>query len=136
MTARLARSLAAVLLLTGGVVHYNLWKSGYRHIPRIGPLFMANFAASVALAAAVVVSRRATVAFAGIALAAGSLTALVLSRTTGVLGFTETIWTGQAVQTLASEIGAIVALGVALTLQLRSTARAHRVLALHPAVTH
>ncbi len=127
MTARLTRLLAAALLLTGGIAHYNLWKSGYRHVPKIGTLFLANFVASIALAAAVMLSRRAIVASAGIAFAAGSLAALVLSRTVGVFGFTETIWTPQAIKTLASEIGAILTLGVALTMQLRATRKApHR----------
>src|SRR5581483_9092518 len=75
MTVRLTRLLAAVLLLAGGIVHYNLWKSGYRHVPTIGTLFLANFVASIALAAAVMLSRRAIVASAGIAFAAGSLAA-------------------------------------------------------------
>jgi hypothetical protein len=120
MTAHLTRSLAAVLLLAGGAVHLNLWNSGYRHIPKIGPLFMANFVGSIALAAAVLTSRRASVAFAGMAFAAGSLAALVLSRTVGVFGFTETIWTTQAVKTLATEVGAIVALGTVLIMQRRT----------------
>jgi hypothetical protein len=120
MTARLTRSLAAVLLLAGGMVHYDLWRNGYRHIPTIGLLFMANFVGSIALAVAVTVSRRVTVAFAGIAFAAGSLAALLLSRTVGVFGFTETIWTTQAVRTLLSEVGAILTLAVAATMQIRS----------------
>jgi 4-amino-4-deoxy-L-arabinose transferase-like glycosyltransferase len=119
MAIRLPRLLAAVFLLVGGVMHYNLWSSGYRFIPTIGPLFIANFVGSVALAAAVMVSRRATVALAGIIFATGSLTALVLSRTVGVFGFTEPVWTTEALQILASEIGAIVALGIALTVQIR-----------------
>src|SRR5436305_648681 len=113
MTARLTRSLAAVLLVAGGVIHYHLWEEGYRHIPTIGPLFLLNFIGSVALAAAVLFSRhRLTVTVAGIVFAAGSLAALVLSRTVGVFGFTETIWTSQAVRTLLSEVGAIATLGV------------------------
>jgi len=119
MTARLTRLFAAVLLLAGGLIHYDLWNAGYRHIPRIGPLFIANCILSVAIAATLVVTRRATVAAAGIILAAGSLTALVLSRTTGLLGFTETAWTPQAINTLLAEAGAIVTLGVVLGLQLR-----------------
>jgi hypothetical protein len=71
------------------------------------------------LAAAVHLSRRTSVALAGIAFAAGSLVALVLSRTVGVFGFTETIWTSQALKTLASELGVIVALACALNLQRR-----------------
>lgn len=101
-------------------MHYNLWTGGYRAIPKIGPLFLANFVCSIVLAAAVVTSRRATVAVAGIVFAAGSLVALILSRTVGVFGFTELIWTDQAIKTLASEIGAIVALTIALALQHRA----------------
>jgi hypothetical protein len=120
MTARLARAFAAALLLAGGIVHFNLWNSGYRHIPTIGLLFMANFVGSIALAAAVMTSRRAGVAFAGITFAAGSLVALVLSRTVGVFGFTEAIWTTQATTTLVTEVGAIVALGAAVIIQRRA----------------
>ena len=42
-----------------------------------------------------------------------SLVALVLSRTTGLLGFTERIWTDMAVQTVTAELGAVVALALA-----------------------
>jgi hypothetical protein len=72
-------------------------------------------------------ARRAVVASAGIAFAAGSLAALVLSRTVGVFGFMETVWTPQAIKTLASEVGAILTLGVALTMQVRAARQAqHR----------
>jgi hypothetical protein len=119
MIARLTRPLASALLLAGGIIHYELWTSGYRHVPKIGPLFLANFVGSVVLAAAVLVSRRPTVAVGGILFAAGSLAALVLSRTVGVFGFTETVWTSQALRTFASEAGAIAALGWALSMQHR-----------------
>jgi hypothetical protein len=118
-TARLTRLLAAALLLAGGVIHFDLWRGGYRHIPEIGPLFLANFVGSIVLAVAVVLSRRPTFAVGGIVFAGGSLAALVLSRTVGVFGFTETVWTSQAMRTLASEAGAIAALGWVLTMQHR-----------------
>ena len=123
MTARLTRLLAAAFLLAGGIVHLNLWNGGYRYIPRIGPLFLANFVGSVALAGAVLVSRRAGVSLAGIAFAAGSLVALILSRTVGLFGFTEMIWTPDAIKTLASELGAITTLGFILFLQSGHPAR-------------
>src|SRR5690349_10433161 len=121
MTARLMRSLAAALLLAGGVVHFNLWTSGYRHIPKIGPLFLANFIVSIGLAVAVLATRRPAVALAGMMFAASSLGALGLTRTVGVLGFTETGWTTPAIKTLSTELGAILALAGALALQLRAT---------------
>lgn len=120
MTARLIRLFAALLLVAGGLVHLELWNGGYRAIPKIGPLFMANFLGSIALAVALVASRRASIALAGILFAAGSLAALVLSRTVGVLGFTEAIWTTEATKTLAVEVGAIVALAAALMVQRRT----------------
>jgi hypothetical protein len=123
MTARLTRLLAAAFLVGGGIVHLNLWMDGYRSIPRIGPLFLANFVGSIALAGAVIVSRRFTVNLAGIAFATGSLVALVLSRTVGLLGFTEMVWTPDAVRTLASELGAIATLGFAVFLQFRHPVR-------------
>lgn len=132
MTARLPRLLAAAFLLIGGVVHYDLWRSGYQAIPTIGPLFLANFVGSIALAVAVMVSRRAIVAFAGIAFATGSLVALVLSRSVGVFGFTETIWTSQAIKTLATETGAIITLAIALAIQLRAARQARLCPAMQP----
>ena len=120
MTVRLTRWFAAALLLAGGIVHFELWQGGYRNIPKIGPLFMANFVGSIALAAAFIASRRASVALAGIAFAAGSLVALVLSRTVGVFGFTEAIWTTQAMKTLVTEVGVIVTLGAAFMMQRRT----------------
>ena len=120
MTARLLRTVAAVFLVSGGVVHYHLWTSGYRHVPRIGTLFLANFVGSIVLGAAVLVSRRVSVELAAAVFAVGSLAALVLSRTVGVLGFSETIWTPDAVKTLASEIGVILTLGAAMAMQWRA----------------
>jgi hypothetical protein len=117
MTARLTRLFAAAMLLSGGIVHLHLWNGGYRYIPRIGPLFLANFVGSIALAGAVIVSRRAGVNVAGIAFAGASLVALILSRTVGLFGFTEMIWTPDAVKTLAAELGAITTLGFTLFLQ-------------------
>ena len=81
---------------------------------------MANLVGSIALAVALMASRRASVALAGILFAAGSLAALLLSRTVGVFGFTEAIWTTQATKTLAVEVGAIVALAAALMMQRRT----------------
>ena len=120
MGSRLTRAFAAVLLLAGGIIHYNLWSDGYRQIPKIGPLLLANFIISIVVAGAVIVSRRASVALAGMAFAGGSLVALVLSRTSGLLGFTERIWTAEAINVVASETGAILTLGLAVILQIRS----------------
>jgi hypothetical protein len=120
MTVRLTRPLGAALLLAGGIVHYNLWQGGYRHIHVIGPLFLANFVGSAILALVTVGSRRRAVSLPGIVFAAGSLAALVLSRTVGIFGFTEAIWTAPAIKAVLSEAGAMTILGLDLVLQLRA----------------
>ena len=119
MIARVTRPVAAVLLLLGGILHYNLWQHGYRHVPKIGPLFLANVVGSIALAGAILASRRVAVVVAAMVFAGGSLLALVLSRTVGVFGFMENIWTSEAINTLASELGVILALSLCLAAQLR-----------------
>jgi len=108
------RVAAATFVLVGGAVHLDLWRSGYRGIEYIGPLFVANVAVSALLVLALLVRPNAKVALAGIAFSVGSLVALVLSRTTGLLGFTERAWTDMAVQATTAEIGAIVAIAFVL----------------------
>ncbi len=105
---------AAVFVLVGGLVHLQLWRSGYRTVPYIGPLFIANVAVSAVLALVVVVRHIRVVTIAGIAFSVASLAALVMSRTVGVFGFTEPAWTDQAIRASTAEIGAIVAFAVLL----------------------
>ncbi len=109
---RLARAAAAFLLLTGGAIHLDLWRGGYQGIRFIGPLFLANVAASVALAFVVSFRRDTIVIGAAAAFAAGSLIALTLSRTVGLLGFMESQWTDRSLAAVAAEVATIVALAV------------------------
>lgn len=107
--AHLARLLAAAFVVASGVMHLNLWLDGYRGIPHIGPLFLVNFTASVVLGAALLIRGGFRPILLALAFSVGSLVALVVSRTVGLLGFSET-WTPQALQTLAFELGAILML--------------------------
>jgi hypothetical protein len=114
---RLARLVAAVLILAGGAVHLQLWRGGYRGIPRIGPWFMANVIISVLLAVALLVRDDARVALAGVAFSLASLGALVMSRTVGIFGFTEKTWTASVVRATGAEVGAILVLALILALR-------------------
>lgn len=110
---------AATFLLVGGGIHLSLWRSGYRGIEYIGPLFVANVAVSALLVLALLIRPNVRVALAGIVFAIGSIAALVLSRTTGLLGFTERAWTDMAVQATTAEIGAVVAMAYVLVARRR-----------------
>ena len=107
---RLPRLAAATFVAAGGLVHLELWRTGYRGIRYIGPLFVANVVVAAALALAVLVLRDRRVAAVGITFAVASLAALVASRTVGLLGFTERAWTDDAVRAVTAELGAVVAL--------------------------
>ena len=123
--ARASRLAAVIFVLAGGVIHYHLWHGGYRGIAYIGPLFLANTVASGVVALALLVFRNnAKVVLAGLALSVGALIALVMSRTTGILGFTDPGWTPDAYRAIAAEGGAIVSLAlVATTGRLRRPVR-------------
>jgi len=111
------RIVAALLLLAGGLVHLDLWRGGYEGIPYVGPLFLANVVLSVAIAIVVAVRVNVVTVAAGVTLALGSLTALVLSRTVGLLGFMESRWTPDALRTIAAELGVIVALALLVVVE-------------------
>lgn len=111
---RIARLAAATFVLAGGYIHFDLWRDGYRAIEYIGPLFVANAVVSVLLVLALLLRPDVRVAVAGVAFSVGSLAALVLSRTIGLLGFTERGWSDMAVQATTAEIGAIVAIALVM----------------------
>src|SRR6202020_2365695 len=67
--ARWAVSVLAVagaaLMVWSGVIHLQLWSDGYRSISVIGPLFLIQGIASIALAAVTAVFRRVVLMAAG-----------------------------------------------------------------------
>jgi hypothetical protein len=116
---------AAGLILTGGYFHLRDWSDLYRYLPsefpgsavvRIG--FPINAALSALVAVALLVSlfasrRLLPYAVAGaIVFQAGSLAALIQTRTGTLFGWSEVGWAGSAGQTRAVEIAALAVLGV------------------------
>ena len=82
----------AVSLAVSGASHAYLYIHGYRHIPNIGTAFLFQASVSCAVAVLLIVGGPAWLRWAAAALAGGSLVAFALSRTVGLLGFTETGW--------------------------------------------
>jgi hypothetical protein len=115
--------VAAFAILVSGWVHFSLYfRGGYRGISpddiagiTISRAFALNAIAAVVIAEALVLSVRLTqlrlpAAVAGTAFAAATVVAYTLSRTRGLLGFTETSTTAKAVIALIAEIIAILTL--------------------------
>lgn len=108
------RMLAAAGVLVSGAVHLLLWFDGYRTIPLIGPAFMLNAVAAVAIAALLLWWPHWVPLLLAIGFGASTLGAFVISATVGLFGVHE-VWSGGAVLTAAaSEVLAIVASVIAV----------------------
>jgi hypothetical protein len=92
-TPRRLSVFAALLIVTGGYVHFCLYRHGYRFIPKVGVSFLLQFVSSALLAGALLVKgrhlrlRRRTVALgqlarlSAIGLSVATLAALALAHT-------------------------------------------------------
>src|SRR5580658_3588046 len=65
--------LAAALMIASGVIHLHLWDIAYRHVPTMGPLFIAQGVAAIVFAVATSAVRRVWTALIG----AGTMIATV-----------------------------------------------------------
>jgi predicted lipoprotein with Yx(FWY)xxD motif len=91
--------VGAALLVASGAIHLDLYVTGYRTIPTIGPLFLLQVIAAFVLAAAILVTRNWLVEAAGALFAVSVLGGYLLSLWVGLFGFTEVrtaagIWAG------------------------------------------
>jgi hypothetical protein len=82
----------AASLAVSAAIHAYLYVHGYQHIPNIGTAFQFQASVCFALALLIVVGGPGWLSWAGAAVAGGSLVAFVLSRTVGLLGFSERGW--------------------------------------------
>jgi hypothetical protein len=99
------RVVGAALLLVMALIHLKLWIDGFRDIPWIGPLFLANVVLGAVAAVAVLVTPRRWfpwVALLAGLLSAGTLGGLVLSLTVGLFGYHEVV-AGYVVPTILVE---------------------------------
>ena len=101
----------AALLVASGAIHLDLYLTGYRTIPTIGPLFLLQVIAAFALAVAILVTGSWLAAAAGAAFAVSTLGGYLLSLWVGLFGFTE-------VRTTAGIVAGIIDVAAFATLAL------------------
>jgi hypothetical protein len=105
----LLRIVTAAAVVVSGAVHLLLWFDGFRDIDVVGPLFLLNALAAVAIAIATLVWRHWLPLLAAVGFGASTLAAFILSTTVGFFGVRE-LWQGAEVITAAvSEAVAVVA---------------------------
>jgi predicted lipoprotein with Yx(FWY)xxD motif len=94
-----------------GAIHLDLYLTGYRSIPVIGPLFLLQVIAAFGLAAAVLVSGSRLAALAGAGFALSTLGGYLLSVSIGLFGFKE-IRTTAGIVAGVIEVAAFAALAM------------------------
>lgn len=104
----------AGLLLATGAIHLDLYLTGYRAIPTIGPLFLLQAVAAFGLAVAVVATSGWVAAALGAAFAVATLGGYLLSVWVGLFGFREV----QTTAGIAAGVVEVAAVGVLASLAL------------------
>jgi hypothetical protein len=122
----IARAVGAVALVWIGAIHLEQYAiAKYSTVPTIGSLFLLNFIAATALGLVLLVPIRPSAsrarrrldtaaALGGLAVAAGSLAALLISERTPLFGFMEHGYRFVISETIAVDAIAIVALAAVL----------------------
>lgn len=104
------RLAGAGLLLTAGGIHLDLYLTGYRHIPTIGPLFLLQVVSAFLLALAVLAVPGPLPALFGAGFAISTLGGYILSLWIGLFGFHEVRTTAGIVAGVI-DVAAFVVLG-------------------------
>jgi hypothetical protein len=108
----------AGLVVATAVIHLHLWLTGYRHVPRLGPLFLAQAVAGLVLAPILAVGRQLGLVIGAAIYMAASALGLILSATVGFLGIHDGLGAPWATPALAVELAGFVLLGTVGALRL------------------
>jgi hypothetical protein len=126
--AGVAFALGALMLAGEAAVHIQQYVSVVHGVRWIGPLFLANAAASVAAIAGLAYPRtRQLAAFAGVVISVAALASLIVAYGRGLFGFFEGGFRTAIELAVITEVGAVVLLSGGLAaMALLVQARGHR----------
>lgn len=132
MVLRVMRVAGALALLAVGAVHLQEYVGAdYRSVPTIGPLFLLNAAGALLVGLVLLLSleralpaRRRVPAVTllaglGVAIAIGSLIALLIAETSSLFGFSESGLRAAIVAAIAAEAAVVLLLGPVFVAGLR-----------------
>lgn len=103
----------AALVVTTATIHLYLWFDGYRHVPRIGPLFLLQAVFGLVLGPALALGRQVVLALVASGYMAASVVGLLLSATIGLFGFHDGLGVPWATPSLVVELAGLALLGAA-----------------------
>src|SRR6202044_3640621 len=85
--------IGSALLAASSAIHLELWSTGYRTIPTIGPLFLVQVIAGALLAVLLLLSRRLLMVAAAAGFMIATIGGLLLSVCVGLFGFMDSLAT-------------------------------------------
>lgn len=109
----MTRILASVAVLVSAGVHLYLWFHGFKDLHVVGPAFIVNAVAGVAIAVLLLASRHWIGPFLAAGFGASTLGAFVLATTVGLFGLHErwigwSVWTGAISEAVAIVTGLVL----------------------------
>lgn len=107
------RGVVAASVLLSADIHLVLYAEGFSDIPVIGPLFLVNVVAGLAIGVVMLVWRHWLPVLAAVGFGAATFGAFLMSRTVGLFGIREMLWDAQGVLAAVAEVVAVLG-GVAL----------------------
>jgi hypothetical protein len=117
------RAALSVTLAVSGVAHAYLYVHGYRYIPTVGPSFLIQGGAFVALAILILLGGPRWLNWVAGLAALGTLIGFAMSRTIGFLGFVEHGWEPPyGPLTVIAEVLTVLIVAVPLITQRKQTA--------------
>ena len=108
--ALVLRLVCAGLLIWVAAIHLHLWTEGYRDIPTVGPLFLADAVGGFVLAAVLLVWPRPLAGLLGAGFMISTLGGLIISLNFGLFGFRESSGASFVTETIILEFVGAVAL--------------------------
>jgi hypothetical protein len=109
------RILLALAVLVSAYIHLKLWLDTMRDVHLVGPAFLVNVVAGVAIAGLLIVWRRWLAPLLAAGFGAATLGGLVIAATVDLFGYHEPwrgpyVWTSAAVETFAIVLGTYAAI--------------------------
>jgi hypothetical protein len=120
------RLVSVGLLAAVAWVHLHLWQHGYRHIPTIGPLFLAGAMSAGLIGAGLLLRPSRLIGLLGVGLSVGILGGLIVSVNVGLFGFKESLSAPFTVESILLEMLATVTLGAWIAVDLVQESRCRR----------
>lgn len=113
----------AGLIVATAAIHLHLWLSGYRHVPRLDVLFLAQAVGGFLLGPIVAIGRQAALMITGAIFMAASAGGLILSATVGFVGIHDGLDVPWATPSLVVELVGFVLFTAASAVALRPLLR-------------